>query len=587
MKTNNNYYSLSLLLLILLYFSVEAKDFKTVSNESATHKTGSIDSLNTLSNINNLAYWLSADGESGHNPYEGVSGGIYPRGTAAIIYADGCVWGAKVNGNIKVGGQTYLSGTQSSTNRIFRIRKDCRSLTSGDVKEEAAEFFNITTYEVTELQAQSIIDQYKENWKNWPVEEGAPFVDVDYNGSYNPVLDGTGLPDASLGDYPGLIDVDQVIWFKVNDLDTSKTRNLYGSDPLGIEMQVTVWGYNQRNSKLGQAIFKKYKIKNISTDTFEEMYLSQFSDADIGEYSNDLVGCDPDLECAYAYNGQPVDYEFSNYGINPPACGYTLLQGPIVPSPGDTAFFDHKMLADYRNLSMSSFGYFVAGGEWSLPKLGDYNGTLQWYNLLRGNIPTSDIANPTPFTYTTGSNQGQTTKFPLNGDPENGTGDVDGKKYSASDRRLVLVSGPFTMHPGDIQEMVVAVVGGIGNDNLNSVRDLKETINFLQAQALPTKIDKNKPMISESYLLQNYPNPFNPKTTISFKTIKRENVELVIFDVLGREIKTLNKKYLSPGKHSYVWDGKNSLGKEVSSGIYFYQVKTNSYIKTNKMVLLR
>ncbi len=475
-------YYLLLLLGFLIFSSVlPAKNNNAQKANLSFSKTSALDPTGTLSNINNWSYWLYNDGISGIN-YQGQQGGIYPRGTAGTIFQDGLIWGTRVNGNIRVGGQTYSTGTQALLDRIYRIRADWAILTLGLVLEETAEFYDIEPVAVTSDQAIEIIEQYKKDWKEWPVDQGAPYVDVDHSGTYNPVLDNNGMPDINQGDYPGIEGADQVVWFKVDDQDPVKTASLYGSEPIGVEMDVTVWAYNQRSSKLGQAIFKKYKLKNISTDVFDEMYLSQWSDPDLGDSSNDLVGCDSISSTAFVYNGFPDDVNFSYYGIVPPAVGYALLQGPVVPSPGDTAFFNSLELFDYKNLLMTSFVYFGAGNpEWGDPIMQDYDGTLEWYNLLRGNISKTDTDNPVSFTH---RNTGQETNFPLNGDPVSGTGDVggDGANFPPADRRMAFNSGPFILNPGETQEMVVALVGGVGENYLNSITVMKENIEEIKGQ---------------------------------------------------------------------------------------------------------
>ncbi|KAA3604173.1 MAG: choice-of-anchor D domain-containing protein [Calditrichaeota bacterium] len=88
------------------------------------------------------------------------------------------------------------------------------------------------------------------------------------------------------------------------------------------------------------------------------------------------------------------------------------------------------------------------------------------------------------------------------------------------------------------------------------------------------------------YLSQNFPNPFNPTTTINYE-LRNTNYEksgLVIFNVLGEEIKEFE---LTTNKGSVIWDGTNSFGKQVSSGIYFYTLKTSSFSETRKMLLLK
>jgi len=414
---------ISILILILLIFSfTQARNDLNKSNRTLINKTDATNPHNTLSNINNWSYWLQYDGKSAFNPYTDGAGAVYPRGTATAIYIDGIVWGSIVDDpdttkpKLRVGGQTYSTGTQPLSDHIYRIRKNWVQLNTSNVAEETAEFFNIPIESVTESQANEVIDQYKNDWKNWPVDQGAPYVDVDENGSYNPILDTDGMPDPSLGDYPGISNADQVVWFKVDDQNETLTLNLYGSFPMGVELQVTVWGFNQQNSRLGQAIFKKYKIKNISSFSFNDMYLSQWSDPDLGDYSDDLAGCDSLLECAFVYNGKAIDSEFEKYGIAPSAISYALLQGPIVPSTGDTALYNGEKLPGYKNLSMNSFGYFGTGTLWTDPDIGNYVGALQWYNLLRGYAPTTEIG-PTMFIHMTEPNAGEETKFPLNGDP--------------------------------------------------------------------------------------------------------------------------------------------------------------------------
>jgi subtilisin-like proprotein convertase family protein len=88
-------------------------------------------------------------------------------------------------------------------------------------------------------------------------------------------------------------------------------------------------------------------------------------------------------------------------------------------------------------------------------------------------------------------------------------------------------------------------------------------------------------------LYQNYPNPFNPTTKIKFD-IKAEfrsqelEVKLVIYDILGKEIQTLVNEKLQPGTYEVTFDGSN-----LPSGIYFYQLKTDNFIATKKLILLK
>ncbi len=85
----------------------------------------------------------------------------------------------------------------------------------------------------------------------------------------------------------------------------------------------------------------------------------------------------------------------------------------------------------------------------------------------------------------------------------------------------------------------------------------------------------------------NYPNPFNPTTTISYTLPTDGRVTIKVFDMLGREVKTLVNDYKNAGGYSTMWDSKDSFGNEVSSGIYFYNIKFMDNSITKKMVLVR
>jgi hypothetical protein len=493
--------------LFLVNSDVLARENNPTGKTSTTLAKPGVDKVTqSMINIGNWGYWYVNDGMTAHSPYTGDAGGFYPRGTAGAIYREGLVWGGIVDDpdgskpKLRVGGNTYNVGTQpgwivtpgDGTNppvavaanddraRIYRIRSDWATLTASAVLTDAAEIFNVSPDAVTSSMTDDIIESYKNDWKNWPTDLGAPYYDVNGNGSYDPVLDENGMPDPSQGDYPGLANADQVLWFVVNDMNPSKTTQLYGSPPIGLEVQITAWAYNQPTAGLGQIVFTKFKIFNKSGYRIDDMYFAQWSDPDLGNYGDDLTGCDTTLSMMFAYNGFPVDGQYQEFGLAPAAVGYDFFQGPIVESPGDEAVFGLKRISGYKNLPMTAYGYFGSGTEWTDPDLQVYDGTLQWYNLLRGFAPTVDIDNPTEWVYTTGPNEGQTTKFPLSGDPITGSGDVDGVKYQPGDRRMLQCTGPITFNPGEQQEVVVGTVGGLGANNIQSVADMKSTDDVAQ-----------------------------------------------------------------------------------------------------------
>lgn len=101
-------------------------------------------------------------------------------------------------------------------------------------------------------------------------------------------------------------------------------------------------------------------------------------------------------------------------------------------------------------------------------------------------------------------------------------------------------------------------------------------------------VESDQPALPEGYSLkQNYPNPFNPVTTIEFSVPANQNVRITVFDILGREIKTLTDRGYDAGFHRISWNGSNQLGQPVSSGMYFYRIEAGEFTKTRKLLLLR
>jgi len=88
-------------------------------------------------------------------------------------------------------------------------------------------------------------------------------------------------------------------------------------------------------------------------------------------------------------------------------------------------------------------------------------------------------------------------------------------------------------------------------------------------------------------LNSNFPNPFNPTTTISFSLKEAGNVKIEIFNLRGQKVKTLINGLLPAKNHQIVWNGKDDRGKSVSSGIYFYKMKTANYTASRKMILMK
>jgi len=589
-----------------------AKDSKVAEN-SEYHST--------LININQWQYWQRSDGLSACDPHTEEAGGIFPRNTSNLIYKDGLIWGGYVQDpsldkpQLRVNGLQFDSGMQSGNIvipgtspqppqaadpanpkfRIYRVRKNLFTIHAGQLRNEAADYFNIIDSQVTESQMDTIRQLYLDDWQNWPADLGAPYYDRNRNGKW----------DADY-DEPGIVDADQILWYVVNDLDDVKSDSVFFSPSIGLEVQVTLWAYNHLDGSLGKTIFKRYKMINHSGYHIKDMYFGIWSDPDIGDYSDDACGCDTLRQMAFAYNTLHSDYEFSTSGLAPPAVGYVLLQGPLIIKTDSTGLTDFKRIAGFDNQKMSSFTYYGAVSTPSYNPQSGYERTQAQYNLLRGYQPGTDLADPTSFIFRTGPQCGQATIFPLSGDPVTDPygefGDIDwaGSSMVYFDRRMQLNTGPFEMAPGDEQEIVFAIVGGLGEDRLASVKQLQDYAPVLH-EFYQSLVDYEPPVgpvpgMEEEDILPdanafvlgaNYPNPFNSYTNIKIQLFDEMNIKIEVWNTLGQRIKTVFRGTKQKGEHTFHWNGNNELGVPAPSGMYLLRMQSVAQIQWRKMVYLK
>ena len=111
------------------------------------------------------------------------------------------------------------------------------------------------------------------------------------------------------------------------------------------------------------------------------------------------------------------------------------------------------------------------------------------------------------------------------------------------------------------------------------------TVNLLLDSNLFSSSEDNS-LILNTELIGNYPNPFNPTTSISFSIPESGKVELSIYNIKGQKVKTLVNEIITAGEHSIIWDGRDSKGKPVSSGIYLYNLKVNNRTEVVRKCLL-
>jgi hypothetical protein len=399
-------YLIILALCLSLFTSLVAKS--TVASQAA-FKSTDIDEVSnpaiSVVNINNMAYWIEKSGAGTTAGSPNGQQADYPIFTGGLIYEDGMLWGVKADeypesAPVRVGGSTYYKGMKAGfvvhdadgnvvgaddpvNHHVWRVRTD---FMTADLTKDAANFYATTASNVTAEQIQNVYDQYESDWMNWPAAWGAPYEDNDGVAGYDP----------SNGDIPGYPGAHQTVWTISNDVptivdangtptgeSTNTAPNLYGADPVGVELRVTMWGYAfGASDPLGNVVFKRAELTYTGLETssdivnpevLDSVYFTQWSDPDLGTYTDDYVGTDVDLSFGYVYNGNRLDGVFNGiYNLPCPAGGYDFLQGPAdnldIDGDGD--------LTEY--LPMTAFTYFGAGSSISDPDLSSYSGSLQF-----------------------------------------------------------------------------------------------------------------------------------------------------------------------------------------------------------------
>lgn len=393
--------------------------------------------------VNQLNMWVTNFGTIAWDVTTGNAGLVYPKGTdKTAIFASGLWMGATIGvtphtvvaeySQEYVPGQMVGGAPDNPDDPDYVVYKVVRYTGSTD------DTSHIERSNTAYAFADNLVHHSWSEYMHGAAPHGAPWK------LYR--LPDPNTPGDSV-DVPGPdVQGDMMTWCVFNDADPAAHTNQAGkSSPLGVEVQQTAFAYN-RQGALGLTIFLKYKIINKGTNTLNKMYVSLWADPDLGGFTDDLVGVDTTLSLGFVYNSTNND---AIYGSTPPSLGYDFFRGPIVNGGADT-------------LKLASFNKYINGT--------DPSSTAQTYNYMQGLEPDgSTLINPT---------NGQPTTFFVSGDPVSGQGWLD---TNPGDRRFLLTTGPFTMAPGDTQEIVGGIVIGQGKNRLSSVSALRFNDTFAQA----------------------------------------------------------------------------------------------------------
>ncbi len=336
--------------------------------------------------------------------------------------------------------------------------------------------------------------------QNWPahgdVSKGqsyylAPFYDFQ-SGEPGKTSNATYEPEN--GDYPHYdlkreIDCrknrlvtlfgDKTFWWVFNDKGNVHTETQ--GDPIGMEIRAQAFAF-ATNDAVNDMTFYNYQLINRGSQTLTQTHFAQWVDADLGCANDDYVGCDVSRGLGFAYNGDNFDEDCagaSGYGDGPPAIGVDFFEGPYQDSTGtanatgigpDQAVAGNGVgygdsIVDNERFGMRHFFYYNRG---SGPR-GDPQIATEYFNYMRG-----FWRDGTRLTYggngydPSGTDPPADFMFPGSSDPLGwGTPTTSGAMPTwtektagnqAGDRRFIQSAGPFTLKPGDVNDITVGVV---------------------------------------------------------------------------------------------------------------------------------
>jgi hypothetical protein len=512
--------------------------------------------------VNNLTMWMSNDGDQCQEPVSVTSGLRWPKGSrTGLVFTDGILLAG-----IRDGDAAYVTGSTYTQGMIQGgILPDGNP---GDPQSERYRLWNARRVTRDEYSALPVAqqDELAADVLAWPVDLGAPWVDGNANGVYDP--DFEAWLDGDAGTDTPLRMGDQVLWCVMNDLDETRMHGLYGSDPIGIELRTMAWAWGMEGCPWN-VVFTRHTFINRGATALHDAYVAQWSDTDLGEPFDDFLGVDTTLNLAYTYNAFETDGQYGD----PPAMGYLALQGPVAPDPSGVALYDFGLRAGYRNLPVSAFVYYVGGSSvYRDPDIGAAEGAEQTYSNCLGRTALGG-AHIDPVS-------GSPTRFCLSGDPVLGTGWIDGMVNSPGDRRWMLSMGPFDFAPGDTQQVVIARIVAQGSDRLSDVQELRNYAACVKQHYTSLFITgaPPPPVPPETMVLgQQYPQPFGPRsasaeTTIPFTLPRRTHVTLRAYDLLGREVAEIARREYEAGSHSAVFRPDPAL----SPGVYVIELRAGS-----------
>lgn len=394
----------------------------------------------------------------------------------------GAVWlgGVDPGGNLKTACQTY--GHFSGNNEFWPGPLTDQGQVGVDTCVQWDRFFRVAGTSVLQHRANWAAaveegrteldpDEIPDDIKGWPGLGNDFFFDIHgfelpsgnlgFNGlaGFWDVGGVPGIYEPQFGDFP-IVEVrgcdalpntfpDEMVFWIYNDGGGIHTNS--NGDPILMEVQCQSFAY-ATSDEINDMTFYRYRLINRAIEDIDSTFFAMWVDPDLGCYTDDYVGCDTARSLAYVYNADALDGEATandcgtgvpTYGLNIPVLGVDYFRGPLDEFG--------------EELGMSSFTYYDNEAYQTIQAMTDPQEAIEYYNYISGSWRDG-----TTFSYGgTGYNptNTQTIRYAFTEPPNDATGwSMCSQTLGLGDRRTIQASGPFTLKPGAINELIVGVV---------------------------------------------------------------------------------------------------------------------------------
>lgn len=487
--------------------------------------------------INNIASTVRVNGTlfSADDPFAINKS---PKVGCEYVNRQGALWlgGVDNNGYLRGAAPTYGPNSDYFAGPLDTVT----ALTDGATMRKFSKVWKINKSMIMDFQLnyQNGIAFIHPDILSWPgngtgnqAKKLAPFIDVNNNGLYEPLL----------GDYPELTG-DEMLYWIFNDKGGVHAET--GCLPLGVEIHATAYAYvcddiapGSNDEALNNTVFYKYTIHNRGTYTFNDFYTAWWQDPDLGRFNDDYIGCDTMRNTAFVYNGINNDGGIYGYGLNPPMQSYVQLDGPLAQE-NDGRDNDHDGVIDEvgEKILFSNFMYY--NNDFSVT--GNPENCQHTYSYMRSrwkdNIAIVNNGN--------GYGNGIPVKHMFPSVPYSGEGwSEQTVGNTPADRRFIISSGPIQLLPQDKLNVEYAIVFShyatapnglntsiaLNNAYVDNVRQWYAGQSFPSCYD-PTTLDETE--VGNDKLLV-YPNPANTLVNISVGN-STELLDFCVADMAGK-----------------------------------------------------